>query len=81
MNEFLKELDKIYPPNVFSTEVEYGVRELERGKAELTHIRRLTNEEREILGNIDIIIFNLKKKNEKRKLHYQKHPTDRFLYL
>lgn len=57
VEEFVKEIEKIFPPT-FVREVEYGKGILENGKQEETAIRRLSNDEQNILN----IIYQIKAK-------------------
>jgi hypothetical protein len=50
-DNLLKKIDKLYPP-VFIDEYEYGKARMERGKRELTCIRRLSAKEKQVLDDI-----------------------------
>jgi len=60
LEQLEKKINQLYPQNIFSKEIDYNNRQFERSKQEETHIRRLSNEELNVLENIDRFINELK---------------------
>lgn len=54
-DKIIEEINSIYPP-MFIHETSYGVGVMKRGKREATHIRRLTQDEEDVINNIISIL-------------------------